>query len=933
MSLLDMSLRGDWGEDRGLLAPGVLKEDDGGQLCSQVGEGCLDSGGDSGRPEPRASSLPERVRSIGRDLDKLLLAEKEKKKLSAAVHKAILEIRGRYEEILDEVSHQNVILEGRLEEARAGHVCGASERRRVKTTTENPMPPSQEVAKTKPPKAAATKKPPKKKPVEVPVPPAKDKGQFTVVVSKKKKRKKKKKGCNGAAVHGVPVAPEKTAKAMERVKARAPARAFIVSAEGASAGEARKKLWADLVKEVGAPRISRAANLPRGDILVKPADEGTYKALKDMEAAGKTVREEKARWPTVLIYDVDRDVESSKLSGMIMEQNPELGLDKESVVPLFMKGSKAEEQVWWVCSVRPSHFRTLNMNGNSMVPDQILDYSRANGVEVLLLQEVLTSGERLIGFDYGAVKTVFSCRDGSAAAAIVVLNQDIEVVALQGLCDRYSAVASLRKRSGQAVVFVSAYFKYSIPTKGDDSEGEDPKSFRPVSLLPVLGKALEHLVCTRLNEEIKDKMAEGQHGFRKGKSTITAINDVRNWVNSRSEKYVMGIFLDISGAFDNVKWEPLIQDMEELGASEATLRITESYLRNRTARIRLGNVTVNTTLTKGCPQGSGFGLSLWDVTINHVLAADREEYTYRVAYADDITPINHQARIHNVTLPTCAFGDGHTSRATLCKLNITPIHFFRTGCVRLLSSLRSNEVALIAGNTRTQLTERTEEHIANLHQWANRYGLTFSITKTMGMVMKGFYQSFGDYRIKTVERVKYLGVVLDQRMGYKSQALCVTGKSTTEFSRLRGIVGTDWGLSFGTSLILYRAIYVPRVTYAACIWMENWSETVRSKIVRGQRIPLLVVSRAYKTTSTAALQVITGLLPLDLQILWEGTNQECRQGNITEEAKGDLQNNIIQMWQDRWDRSKKGELTKKFLPDIRRRIETPLYLNHYLAQY
>ncbi|KAE9522518.1 hypothetical protein AGLY_017083 [Aphis glycines] len=34
-----------------------------------------------------------------------------------------------------------------------------------------------------------------------------------------------------------------------------------------------------------------------------------------------------------------------------------------------------------------------------------------------------------------------------------------------------------------------------------------------------------------------------------------------------------------------------------------------------------------------------------------------------------LTPINHQALVHNVTLPTCAFGDGHTSRATLCKLS------------------------------------------------------------------------------------------------------------------------------------------------------------------------------------------------------------------------------------------------------------------------
>ncbi|CAI6375300.1 unnamed protein product [Macrosiphum euphorbiae] len=103
----------------------------------------------------------------------------------------------------------------------------------------------------------------------------------------------------------------------------------------------------------------------------------------------------------------------------------------------------------------------LNMN---LVPDQILDYRRANGVEVLLLQEVPTSGNRLVGFDYSAVRTVLSCKEGSARAAIVVLNQDIEVVALKGLSDRHFAVASLRKRHGQAVVFVSAYFKYSIQT-------------------------------------------------------------------------------------------------------------------------------------------------------------------------------------------------------------------------------------------------------------------------------------------------------------------------------------------------------------------------------------------------------------------------------------------------------------------------------------
>lgn len=86
-----------------------------------------------------------------------------------------------------------------------------------------------------------------------------------------------------------------------------------------------------------------------------------------------------------------------------------------------------------------------------------------------------------------------------------------------------------------------------------------------------------------------------------------AIEDVKDWVNSRKEKYVMGIFLDISGAFDNVKWEPLIHDMQELSESTATVNITKSYLCNRTAKISSGNVSISKLLIRGCKQGSGFG--------------------------------------------------------------------------------------------------------------------------------------------------------------------------------------------------------------------------------------------------------------------------------------------------------------------------------------
>jgi outer membrane biosynthesis protein TonB len=193
------------------------------------------------------SSFPEKVRIVGRDLDKLLLAEKEKKKLSAAAHRSILDIRERYEVLLDEACRQNTVLLGRIEEARNEHVCRAAERVTVKVTEKKEVPP---------PKTGAKTKPPKKKQEEVPVPPPKKKGKvegtFTEVVSKK--RNKKKKAIETAKTVG-PSAPDKTRRAIDKVKAKAPARAFIVSVGEAGSGEAKRQLWPTWLRGWGPPGL------------------------------------------------------------------------------------------------------------------------------------------------------------------------------------------------------------------------------------------------------------------------------------------------------------------------------------------------------------------------------------------------------------------------------------------------------------------------------------------------------------------------------------------------------------------------------------------------------------------------------------------------------------------------------------------------------
>jgi len=85
--------------------------------------------------------------------------------------------------------------------------------------------------------------------------------------------------------------------------------------------------------------------------------------------------------------------------------------------------------------------------------------------------------------------------------------------------------------------------------------GKDPleaKSYRPISLLPVLSKALEYIICNKIRMTSESRLSERQFGYTQGRSTVDAITRVLNWKMERPEKYAIGVFLDISGAFDNL---------------------------------------------------------------------------------------------------------------------------------------------------------------------------------------------------------------------------------------------------------------------------------------------------------------------------------------------------------------------------------------------
>lgn len=164
-------------------------------------------------------------------------------------------------------------------------------------------------------------------------------------------------------------------------------------------------------------------------------------------------------------------------------------------------------------------------------------------------------------------------------------------------------------------------------------------NYRPISVLTTLSKILEKILNSRLTKYL-DKysiISDNQFGFRSRKSTEDAVMALTSSIisNFDSKLKTIGIFLDLSKAFDTVSVPILLKKLECIGVRGLMPSIFESYLSHRTQRVRIGVYTSDdATLSFGVPQGSVLGPTLFLVYVNDLckLALSKVKI---FAYADD----------------------------------------------------------------------------------------------------------------------------------------------------------------------------------------------------------------------------------------------------------------------------------------------------------
>src|ERR1700733_1416209 len=148
-------------------------------------------------------------------------------------------------------------------------------------------------------------------------------------------------------------------------------------------------------------------------------------------------------------------------------------------------------------------------------------------------------------------------------------------------------------------------------------------NYRPISVLPYFSKCFEKVMYTRLMSFITAKhiLFDGQFGFRKGFSTYMAVLEMCDKISEARDNnmFSIGVFFDLSKAFDTVNHEILLKKLEYYGIRGMGLIWLENYLKNRSQYVLYnGSSSHILAINCGVPQGSILGPLLFLLYINDI---------------------------------------------------------------------------------------------------------------------------------------------------------------------------------------------------------------------------------------------------------------------------------------------------------------------------
>lgn len=353
-------------------------------------------------------------------------------------------------------------------------------------------------------------------------------------------------------------------------------------------------------------------------------------------------------------------------------------------------------------------------------------------------------------------------------------------------------------------------------------------NYRPICLLSIFSKIFEKAVKKRLTDFLDDKLffSGVQFGFRDNRSTEDAIQYFLESVYDTLNRNMLclGLFVDITKAFDMVVHKILLLILESLGIRGVALNWFKSYLSDRVVQTKVGEKLSDfITLNIGVPQGSVLGPLLFLVYINSML--NLPFCGKLVAFADDVA--------------FCYAGS--SSDDIIVNINTD---------LCLLSNWFDQHCLVLSDKTKTLQFNRG----ANKNMFC--LDLSFYCHAPSCSINVGC--SSNCIKIDSVTSFKYLGLILDSNLNWKEHCSSVKQyiyMSVCRFFLIRSLVPAD------ILRTVYFALIQSKLSYGLAFWGGCYESTIKPVAV-GQNFIVKVMCFKKRRHSSWPLYSSLMILPL-----------------------------------------------------------------------
>ena len=484
--------------------------------------------------------------------------------------------------------------------------------------------------------------------------------------------------------------------------------------------------------------------------------------------------------------------------------------------------------------VIPKHqISTIKLDTRPKMPEctdhYLSDYYATNGK--ILAERIPTNTTPIIG-KFPNVNTEF---DFNFIPLHIVerLTKDIDIHKSSGIVDLNAELirdaflvlnvelTHLLNESISQQIFPSKWAIGSVTPIPKDGNLLDPGNWRPITILPIPSKIMERAIHFQLLNyfEGNNYLHPRQHGFRKSYSTSTAIHRM---LRNVYDAYDLGLstscaFVDYKKAFETLDHDILLQKLKLYGLSDCSLAWMKSYLENRKHTVYCNNnISKESTVSYGVPQGSILGPSLFIMYVNDLLYTLFDYPKINVEmYADD-------------------------------TVIYTSDHDPKVACVN-------------------------NERIINiLYNWCNKNKLTINFKKTKHMMILrnrqlqnpdnfNFNIEVENKHIENVVSYHYLGVDLDNGLTYDKMLDNMFKKANRKLFMLKRIRPY---ITNSISNLVYKTHVLPMLDYADFLVESGHMEKIDRLNNLQKRAVKLIDNKLHRGLDSNQLMNIYNLEPL-----------------------------------------------------------------------